>query len=546
MSSLDTQILIAGGGPVGMSLAIDAAMRGLDVTLLEQRAPGAPPSTKCNTVAARTMEVFRRFGVADAVRASGLPDDFPTDWAMMTALNGPEIGRLRQPSRNERDLGGFPDSDWQTPEPVVRVSQIYIEPILYERMKAFPNLRVLNNTALRDLQQDGEGVTGVCDGPNQRPFEMRARFLVGADGGRSTVRKLIGVRLQGDEEIARTRSTLIRSPAVLGLFRNGPAWMSYMVGGLQGSVIAIDGRELWLVHRKVRLGADFETVDLHASLRAVLGVGPDFPYEVVHNEDWIGRRLVAERLREGNVFLAGDAAHLWVPYAGYGMNCGIADALNLSAKLSAFLKGWGGAQILDAYEEERLPITEQVSRYAAEMSRTARQGTAPQELPAGIEAETPEGARIRAEFGEGAVARNRPQMAPAGLNFGYYYERSPVIDYDGESAPAYTMDQSTPSTAPGCRLPHFWTAPGQSIYDLLGDDYTLIRFNPGTEVTKFLLAADAAGVPIKLLDVTRPVGGQVYAHDLLLVRLDQHVAWRGDQAPAQPEALVAKLRGAAK
>ena len=132
-----------------------------------------------------------------------------------------------------------------------------------------------------------------------------------------------------------------------------------------GTVVAIDGREEWLVHNHLHEHeAEFDSVDRDWAIRTILGVGPDFRYEVISREDWVGRRLVADRFRVGRAFLCGDAAHLWIPYAGYGMNAGIADAVNLAWQLAAVLRGWAGQAMLDAYEAERRPITEQVSRFA--------------------------------------------------------------------------------------------------------------------------------------------------------------------------------------
>jgi 2-polyprenyl-6-methoxyphenol hydroxylase-like FAD-dependent oxidoreductase len=540
-------IVIAGAGPVGMSLAIDAALRGLRVAILEQRAPGAPPSTKCNTVASRTLEVFRRFGIADQVRAAGLPDDYPTDFVITTALGGKEIGRIRMPSRAERSQGGWPDSTWETPEPVVRASQLYLEPILYARMLELPGITVLNSMRADSFEQDADGVTlTAMDVVKDVEVTLRGRFLVGCDGGRSAIRKQLGVRLTGDDELSRTRSSLIRSKDVLAKFGDQrPAWMTHVLGRQgRGTVIAIDGRELWLVHRATYDG-DFNSIDLDGSLRDVLGMGPDWTYELLNHEDWVGRRMVAERFREQNVFIAGDAAHLWVPLAGYGMNAGVADAMNLSFVLDAFLKGWADPAILDAHEAERHPITEQVSRFAAGMGQQNRDAyELTDELLQKLEGESPEDAAFRSVFGAAAEDRNRPQFAPAGLNFGYYYDASPLIAYDDEAPPSYSMGQATPSTAPGARMPHFWVdeARTRSIYDLLGPDYTLLSFE-AQNVTSLSDAFHEAGVPLKIVNTERP-NRHEFKHRLLIVRQDQHIVWRGNSPPEQSQALVARLRGA--
>ena len=319
-----------------MCVALEAARRGIKVVMIEPRTPGEAPSAKCNTVAARTLETFRRFGIADQVRAAGLPDDYPTDVIYSVDLVGPELTRIRMPSRAERHLDGFLDSHWLTPEPVVRVNQIYLEPILFEAVSAEPNISVRNNARVDSYEQTADGVVVRCrsvDEPDGgESFAVRGRFLVGCDGGASTIRKAVGARLQGDAELGRTRSTLIRSPQVLSLFgERRPAWITWVLNSkVNGAIGAIDGNELWLLHRGMpKSGEAADDAHMHRSILDLIGI-EDLDYEVVSHEDWTGRRLVADKFRDGNVFIAGDAAHLWVPFAGYGMNAGIADGVSVA------------------------------------------------------------------------------------------------------------------------------------------------------------------------------------------------------------------------
>jgi 2-polyprenyl-6-methoxyphenol hydroxylase-like FAD-dependent oxidoreductase len=517
------QIVIAGGGPVGLCGAIEAAMRGHEVVVLESRPAGMPPSAKCNTVAARTMETFRRFGIAEEVRSAGLPDDYPTDVIYTTSIAGPEIVRIEQPSRNERHLNGFPDSGWLTPEPVVRVSQIYLEPLLWKRVASLPNIALCHETTVTGYEQTGSGVRTCVVDAHGSAVEISSRFLVGCDGGRSTIRKQMGVNLVGDAEIGRTRTSLVRSPGIRELFgTRRPAWMSWVINDrVRGNVIAIDGESLWLLHRSVP-GQRFADLDLDRSIQDLLGADVPVGYEVLGHEDWIGRRLVAERFRAGNVFLAGDAAHLWVPYAGYGMNAGIADSVELSWLLSAVLRGWAPESILDAYEAERLPITDQVSRLAMDLvlrnAAAIGAGSPPAELsdPGAV------GQALREELAPIVRDLNVAQFAPSGLNFGYFYDASPIIAYDGTQPPGYTMGDVTPSTVPGCRMPHF-DVEGTPILDLLGGDYTLIRFKTEPDVDEFVARCRASGLPLTLVTVKRPEDSVAFSHDYLIVRFDQHV-----------------------
>jgi hypothetical protein len=415
-------------------------------------------------------------------------------------------------------------------------------------MAALPNVTIRSRAVVESYEQSNDGVVVHCrDLAADRPFDVGGGFLVGCDGGRSTVRKQMGARLLGDAELGRTRTTLVRCPQIRSLFGDRrPAWMSWIANHkVRGNVVAIDGDELWLLHRGVPArGATFEDVDFHQSILDLLGVD-DLDYQIVTHEDWTGRRLVADRFRDGNVFIAGDAAHLWVPFAGYGMNAGIADGVELAWLLSAVINGWADPGILDAYEAERRPITDQVSRHAMAKVLENADATGRGAIPPALSQDTEEGAELRRVLGKVLYDVNVAQFAPEGLNFGYFYDRSPIIAYDGETAPDYTMGTVTASTVPGCRMPHF-VSDGTPILDLLGPDYTLIRFDPGTEIVDLVAAASAARVPVAVLDLDRPAGAAAFARDLMVVRFDQHVAWRGDRQPDDCAALIATLRGAVR
>jgi 2-polyprenyl-6-methoxyphenol hydroxylase-like FAD-dependent oxidoreductase len=542
---VETQILVVGGGPVGLTLAMDLARRGIRTVVAELRHKGEPPSVKCNHVSARSMEIFRRLGVSKAIREAGLPADYPNDVSYRVSFAGKELSRIPIPCRRERYTArGGPDTWWPTAEPPHRINQIYLEPKLSAHAETIAGLTLLNRVEINSFEQTLEGVTAQgTQLDNNQTITIRADFLVGCDGGRSAIRRAMGATLSGTAEVQRVQSTYIRAPSLLSMSNLKPAWATFSLNPVRsGNVYAIDGRETWLVHNYLKPDEhEFDSVDRDWALRNILGVGADFSYEIIRKEDWIGRRLVADKFREGRVFICGDAAHLWVPMAGYGMNAGIADAANLAWLLAAHLSGWAPAGILDAHEAERLPITEQVSVFA--MNHALSLSRQRSEVPDNIDADDEAGEQARLALGKRAYDLNVQQYCCGGLNFGYYYDKSPIIAYDEGTPPTYGMADFTPSTVPGCRVPHIWLNDGRSLYDALGPDYTLLRFDTAVDVSDLMSEAARAQVPIKLLDVTSSESAGIYDRSLVLARPDQHVAWRGNLLPKDPRELVDLISG---
>ncbi len=542
---IKTQVLIVGAGPVGLTLAMDLAQRGVQVVVAETRHRGEPPNVKCNHVAARSMEILRRLGVAQQVRNSGLPAGYPHDIAYRTSFTGLELSRIPIPCRRDRfTTTEGPDTGWPTPEPPHRINQIYLEPILFEHAAAMPGVRILNRTSIDDFTQDAHGVgaTGHKLGTDE-VVQVSCDYMVGCDGGRSMTRKKIGTALHGTDVVGRVQSTYLRAPDLLGRLALAPAWATFALNPRRcGNVYAIDGRETWLVNNYLLENElNFDSVDRDWALRQILGVGADFEYSIISNEDWVGRRLVADKFRDRRIFICGDAAHLWIPMAGYGMNAGIADAMNLSWQLAAHLKGWASENILDAYELERKPITEQVSRFA--MNHALALQRQRQTVPADIEMRGPEGDTLRAATGQALYDLNVQQYCCAGLNFGSFYAASPLIAYDGEAPPDYTMHTFTPSTVPGCRTPHVWLAAGRSLYDAMGDDYALLRMDSSIDTKLLQQAAAERGMPLRVVDVSGNEACAVYKERLVISRPDQHVAWRGNALPADVGGLLDRLCG---
>lgn len=542
MNEHAADVVIVGAGPVGLTLAMELDRHGVSSLVIEIRAAGEPPNVKCNHVSARSMEIFRGLGIATEIRGTGLPPDFPHSVSYRTTLTGREIASIPIPSRAGRARGDpGPDTDWPTPEPPHRINQIYLEPVLFRAARARPGIRILNEARVTGFTEQRGGVEVTIEGTGGSKLLAHGRYLVGCDGARSDVRRAIGAALHGDPVVQRVQSTHIRAPGLIDRMQVPPVWGMFAYNPVRaGMVYAIDGRETWLIHNYLRdEEADFDSVDRDWAIRQILGVDDDFRYEILSREDWFGRRLVADRLRRGRVFICGDAAHLWVPYAGYGMNAGIADAHNLAWLMGGVVAGWAPEAALDAHETERLPITEQVSHFA--MDHAHAMARSRKDVPPKIEADTPEGEALRATAGRALYDLNVQQYCCAGLNFGYYYEASPLIVADG-TPPAYSMGSFTASTVPGARLPNIPMPDGRWLHDHQGTSFAIVRTDPAADIEPLFDAARGVGLPLVLIEV--PNAPPPYREALVLARPDHHVAWRGANLPEHPRTLIEIVRGA--
>src|SRR5215468_7521176 len=518
-----TRVLIVGGGPVGLTLAMDLAWRGIDIIVAERRPPNDPPSVKCGQIGARSMEIFRRLGLADKLRGIGLPADYPNDIVSATSATGIELSRVPIPARGARGTpaAAGPDTLWPTPEHTHRCNQKFFEPVLFAHAAEQPHIRILRRTESTDLARGEQGVTAsAVDLDAGTRSTIECDHLVGCDGASSLVRKSIGAEFVGIPVLQYAQSFHVRAPQLRSLLPGRPAWAYFSLNPRRcGMTMAVDGRETWNIQNYSYPGeTGLDHLDRDWVIRSILGVGPDFDYEVLSCEDWVARRLVASKFHDRRVFICGDAAHLWMPLGGFGMSAGIADAANLAWKLAGVLHGWATPEILDAYEAERQPITDQASRIISDIGYQVMMQR--NELSPEVERLDAIGEAARAAAGQLAYA------------------------HDGEQAPTYTMGTFTSTTVPGCRVPHVWLEGRRSLYDAMGPDYTLLRLDPTAHVAGIVAAAAQRGLPLAVLDVRSCEASQLYRHRLVLVRPDQHVAWRGDAELADTLDLVDLVRGA--
>ena len=528
-----TGVLVVGAGPTGLTLAIDLARRGVPCHVVEATTE-RPVNPRCNTTSARSMEIFRRLGVADAIRRSGLPEDYPSSVQYRTTLRGEEIFRIDLPSAAQV-LAGVGRDSWPTPEPQHRISQLFLEPVLERHARGLPGLTLERGTRLTALRRHPDHVETVLEAaePGGGTRVLRCDYVIGCDGAHSAVRRQLGIRYQGVDAIQRFVSTFVRSPELGRLAARDRAWTYWTYGRRPSSMIAIDGRELWLHH--VSFGPDHDTdaEDPDRLLREAVG-GP-VEHEVLGVVRWTGRQLVAERYQDGRVFLAGDAAHIWIPVGGFGMNAGIQDAATLGWMLAAVHHGWAPPDLLAAYEAERKPVGEQFAGAVGKAARSAFADASPD-----IHLTGTQGVRARAALADRLAVTEPHRYSPDGFSFGYYYAASPLV-VGGEEGRAISMGGYEERARAGFRLPHTWLPDGRSVLDLVGDGFTLLRTDTGVDVGPWVEAAAQRGIPLAVADVPghRP---DRYPTALLLVRPDQHVAWMGG-ADARPDELLQTVTG---
>ena len=528
-------VLIAGGGPVGLTLAIELGQLGIRCELVDKRPrPGRlPKMERCN---ARTMELFRRMGIADRVRAAGLPADVPMDvFICIDNLTRPPLVHHPYPSVSELKEAGRRVNDGSMPlEPYQLISQYTLEPLLRQIAEATPGVTVRFGSELTSFSQDAEGVTArlrTSDGERT----ARAAYLVGCDGAGSTVRRQLGIELCG-ESLLTLRQALFHCPDLFARIPIGKGRHYHFADDRSSFLIVQDDTRHFSLHATV--DSDAEMPALFESL-----AGMPIVYEMTYVGQWTQRLMVADRYRDGRVLLAGDAAHLVIPTGGLGMNTGVGDAVDLAWKLAGTLQGWGGPRLLESYEAERRLIgTRNVaaSRKAASGRRAWRSLWRP-EITAGTEA----GARARMELARVADREQRWSNDLLGIELGYRYTNSPLIAPEHGDGPDPDSFSYTPTTWPGARLPHLWLDDGTAIADHLGRCFTLLHDPGASDAAPELARAFArTGAPFASFELGSAAAGPVYGdHGLILVRPDLHVVWRGNKKPPDPDALAALATG---
>jgi 2-polyprenyl-6-methoxyphenol hydroxylase-like FAD-dependent oxidoreductase len=533
---LETPVLIVGGGPVGLALAIDLGLRGTPCLLVEQ-GEGPPDHPRATAINARSMEFMRRWGIADAVHAAATPDDFPHTVLYCTALAGHEIARIERPSHGGQNRAG------PSPERPQRCNQMFLDPILIERAKTLDNVELRNGCRLESVTDVGDRVIAtVLDRKANERFEVRARYVVDCSGGRTVIRHALGIEMSGSAYVGYFLSIFVRAPELWTHHTMGKAALVTFVDakGLWRNLVSLDGRELYRLGISGKAYYDApDQADAEALFREA--AGKDVPHEILSVRRWSARNVVAEHYQHDRIFLAGDAAHLNHPAAGLGLNTGLGDVDNLGWKLSAMLAGWGGAHLLDSYEPERRPVGQRNINHADVSHANERlQATHPE-----IAADSPAGAQARQKMHEDLMRVQKNRVLTDGLALGYQYAPSPIVCDDGATPRPSSSAEYDPTTFPGSRAPHAWLSNTRSTIDLFGRGFTLLRLGETAPQPSALERAFAErDVPLATVNIDDPAIAGLYERPLVLVRPDGHVGWRGDQVPADPLIIVDRVRGA--
>lgn len=525
----DAQVVIVGGGPVGMGLAIELGQRGVRCTVVE-RYPQPQRIPKGQNLTQRTMEHFHFWGAERELRAART---IPPEYGIggLTAH-----GTLLGPHRYDWLQRDLVRPYYYTANE--RLPQYATEAVLRARVAQLPSVQVLYGWQALAVADEGDQVRVTvgeagAQGDGAACRELVADYVVGCDGSRSVVRTQAGITQTLSDHDRMMVLLVFKSTQLHELLQRYPGKSYYNV--LQAELDGywkffgrVDLGSEWFFHAPVPPGTTRDNFDFRAYLHEA--VGAEFDVDFEHIGFWDLRFAIADRYRAGRVFVAGDAAHSHPPYGGYGVNTGFEDARNLGWKLAAHLQGWGGEALLDSYDRERRPVFESTARdFIARSIETDR---------AFLRAHDP--ARDPADFE--AAWKARTEGAPGEVNaFEPHYEGSPVV---AGAAPAGATGGSAVGrhefrARAGHHLAPATLSDGSNVFEKLGPGYTLLAFGVDVGAVRAIeQAAAELGLPLRVVEDSAEGERLRYEARLVLVRPDQFVAWVGnDGADARDHAL---------
>ncbi|MGE3245383.1 MAG: FAD-dependent oxidoreductase [Beijerinckiaceae bacterium] len=536
---LDTPVLVIGAGPVGLAMAGDLGWRGQSCIVAEQT-DGSIFQPRQDLVGVRTMEFCRRWGIVEDVVNCPYPRDYPQDNMYMAGplVGGWEIGRYVVPPM------GQDKPPPQSPQIRERCPQNMFDPILAKFARSFDSVNILYRHRLVSFAQDETGVTATLENLDNGDIKtVSAQYMVACDGANSRVRRELGIAQSGQPALTFTTNVIFRCDGFEKIHGRKIGYRFIFIDGegTWATIVAIDGKDHWRfsIIRSGDGSRDLTEEEVRAAIRKAVGV--DFDYEIVSIMPWTRRELVADEYRRGRIFLAGDSAHATSPTGGFGMNMGVGDTVDLTWKLDAVMRGWGGPKLLASYFVERQPVA---TRNVREASGNLGRMLSPQPGPDFLK-DTPEGEAERTRIGKDFAEAMMREWRTLGIHLGYVYENSPIIVPDGTPAPTLDPTIYEQTARPGSRAPHVWLKDGTSTIDWYGKGFVLVRIGADApDGAAFVQAAQDAGVPLDIVSCDEPDVAKAYERKLVLVRPDGHSCWRGDAMPADARKVLDIARGA--
>jgi 2-polyprenyl-6-methoxyphenol hydroxylase-like FAD-dependent oxidoreductase len=554
-NAVETDVLIAGGGPFGLMLANELGRRDIKCLLVDPKASTAF-NPQANATQARTMEHFRRLGFAQEIRAQGLPPHHPTDITYLTRFSGIELARLRLPTAAAAPQAiKAMSGSWSAAELPHRVSQKFVEVTLRQHAEKWASNDIRYGWKLESFKDESLSSNNTGSVAASHPIQariqqvnsaepvsldVRAKYFIGADGARSFVRHELGIAWGGATGFKRNfmggkmLAVYLKAPHFYEQNPNDRAWMYVIVNPeLRAFIMSVDGVSEFAFHVQMADDAATEALTAEDAKRLfALAYGQAMDIEILSMATWLaGHALVADSFQKGRVFLGGDAVHLFTPTGGLGYNTAVEDAVNLGWKLSAVLKGQAQPTLLDSYEIERKPLAIRNTGYAKQFADSIGLFDADKAL----EDISPAGEQARSIASDYLNGHARREFNIPGVTFGGRYIHSPLIVEDGTQAPADAANTYIPSACPGGRPPHAWLPDGSSLFDHFNFEWTLLVLGedkgPLTQdALKFSEAALQCHLDFKVLRFDSQELLDLYEANLVLIRPDQIVAWRGTNA----------------